>query len=92
MVSSCWFTDRTKYLYLWPDWFYQGEKNSSILKSPPLYCPGNSALRTGEGDELFNAQGEFDRLKAYAERSGYAGSLRIKIFPGIHELDKAGVG
>jgi alpha-L-rhamnosidase len=93
VVSSCWFNDRTR--YLWPDWSYQGGEKFLDPEIASLILPRKLYIEIGGEDELFNArdaQGEFDRLKAYAEGSGCAGSLRIKIFPGVHELDKTGEG
>jgi dienelactone hydrolase len=92
-VSSCWFNDRTR--YLWPDWAYRDGEQFPDPEIASLVLPRKLYIEIGAEDELFNAQdaeGELNRLKKYAEKSGCAGSLRIKIFPGVHELDKADDG
>jgi dienelactone hydrolase len=93
VVSSCWFNDRTKYLL--PDWSYRGGEKFMDPEIASLILPRKLYIEIGREDALFNAQdakGEFDRLKSYAEKAGCADSLRIKIFSGVHELDKADDG
>jgi dienelactone hydrolase len=93
VVSSCWFNDRTKYLR--PDWSYQGGEKFLDPEIASLVLPRKLYIEIGGEDELFkarDAKGELDRLKDYAERSSCAGFLKTKIFPGVHELDKAGDG
>jgi alpha-L-rhamnosidase len=90
VISSCWFNDRT--MYLRPDWSYRDGGKFLDPEIASLVLPRKLYIEIGAEDKLFkarDAEGEFDRLKSYAEKAGCAGSLRIKIFPGVHELDKA---
>jgi len=92
-LSSCWFNDRLK--YNWPDWAYFNGGLFLDAEVASLVLPRKLYIEIGKGDELFDyreAAADIARLREYAENENCAGSLGIKIFDGLHELDKADDG
>ena len=93
-LSSCWFSDRLK--YNWPDWVYFNQANMFFdAEVAALILPRKLYIEIGKEDELFSpedAGADISRLWEYAKNENCADSLRIKIFDGLHELDKSDDG
>jgi alpha-L-rhamnosidase len=93
-VSSCWFCDRFKSLAV-EDWSYRDGVRFRDPEIAMLVLPRKLYIESAERDEVFKIEyvkPELERLKVYAEKSGCVDSLKIKIFDGVHELDKADDG
>lgn len=93
-LSSCWFNDRLKYLK--DDWAYFNQANAFFdAEVGYLVLPRKLYIEIAKNDELFDpecAGEDIQRLRQYAEAENCADSLKIKIFDGVHELDKADDG
>lgn len=93
-LSSCWYSDRLKYNR--DDWIYFNQANSFFdAEVGYLVLPRKLYVEIGTKDELFNpddAKEDIKRLEKYAEDENCTDSLKIKIFDGLHELDKSDDG
>jgi dienelactone hydrolase len=93
-LSSCWFNDRLK--HNWFDWVYFNQANLFFdAEVSSLILPRKLYIEIGKDDELFDpadAKADIIRLREYAENENCADSLVIKIFDGLHELDKSDDG
>ncbi len=90
VFSSCWFNDRTK--HCWSDWIYlNAEKTMLDTEVASLVIPRKLYIEVAVNDEMFkakDAENEINRLLNYANKNGFQNCLKIKIFDGVHELDK----
>ena len=93
-LSSCWFNDRLKYNN--HDWTFFNQANSFCdAEIGYLVLPRKLYIEIGKDDALFNsgdAEEEIQRLRKYAGEDNCPDSLKIKVFDGLHELDKSDDG
>jgi dienelactone hydrolase len=93
-LSSCWFNDRLK--HNWLDWVYFNQANMFFdAEVSSLILPRKLYIEIGKNDEMFTPEGakaDITRLREYAENENCSDSLKIKVFDGGHELDKADDG
>ena len=89
VYSSCWFSDRAK--HNWHDWVYKNQEREMFdAEIASLVLPRRLFIEVALRDEVFpasDAEAEKARLFGFAEKCGFAGSLRYKEFDGTHELD-----
>ena len=93
-LSSCWFNDRLK--HNWFDWAYFNQANLFFdAEVSSLVLPRKLYVEIGQNDELFDpadAEADIGRLLEYAKNENCEDCLRIKVFEGLHELDKSDDG
>lgn len=75
------------------DWIWQDAASRFLdAEVAALIAPRPLYLEIGDSDELFDyrdSQSEFARLLPYYQAQNAQGKLRLSVFHGVHELDKA---
>ena len=93
-LSSCWFGERLDHVRT--DWFYFNQYNAFVDEEVgSLILPRKLYVEIGKSDGAFppeKAEPYLTGLTEYAKIEGCADSLKIKVFDGGHELDKADDG
>ena len=93
-LSSCWFGERLD--HIWTDWVYFNQLNVfSTEEAGSLVLPRKLYVEIGKEDDYFSpekAELYLKNLEEYAKIFNCADSLKISVFDGDHELDKAACG
>jgi len=89
-MSCSWFNE--DYIMCREDWAYKNSLHTyNQAEFAALACPRALYINMGDADQMFGyktTQAQFARLMPYYEAAGVPENCKLKIFSGLHELDK----